>query len=97
MRRVSIKFSQTDEVAKFVRILNRYDVEASIICEKDSHKGIVIGKGGAMLKRIGSDARREIEHMMDAKVNLQLWVKVRREWRDSELYMKNYGYNVKDL
>ena len=73
------------------------DVEASIICEKDSHKGIVIGKGGAMLKRIGSDARREIEHMMDAKVNLQLWVKVRREWRDSELYMKNYGYNVKDL
>ena len=97
MRRVSIKFSQTDEVAKFVRILNRYDVEASIICEKDSHKGIVIGKGGAMLKRIGSDARREIEHMMDAKVNLQLWVKVRREWRDSELYMKNYGYNVKDF
>lgn len=73
------------------------DVEASIICEKESHKGIVIGKGGAMLKKIGSEARREIEQMMDTKVNLQLWVKVRREWRDSELYMKNYGYNVKDL
>ena len=63
----------------------------------ESHKGIVIGKGGAMLKKIGSEARREIEQMMDTKVNLQLWVKVRREWRDSELYMKNYGYNVKDL
>ena len=50
-----------------------------------------------MLKKIGSEARREIEQMMDTKVNLQLWVKVRREWRDSELYMKNYGYNVKDL
>ena len=73
------------------------DVEASIVCEKESHKGIVIGKGGAMLKKIGSEARREIEQMMDTKVNLQLWVKVRREWRDSELYMKNYGYNVKDL
>mgnify|MGYP005772528865 FL=1 len=73
------------------------DVEASIICEKESHKGIVIGKGGAMLKKIGSEARREIERMMEMQVNLQLWVKVRREWRDSELYMKNYGYNVKDL
>ena len=72
-------------------------MEASIVCEKESHKGIVIGKGGAMLKKIGSEARREIEQMMDTKVNLQLWVKVRREWRDSELYMKNYGYNVKDL
>ena len=50
-----------------------------------------------MLKKIGSEARREIEQMMNTKVNLQLWVKVRREWRDSELYMKNYGYNVKDL
>lgn len=56
------------------------------------NKGIIIGKGGAMLKRIGSQARREIENLMGAKVNLQLWVKVRKEWRDSELYMKNYGY-----
>ena len=69
------------------------DIEATIICERDSHKGIVIGKGGAMLKRIGSAARRDLEKMMETKVNLQLWVKVRREWRDSELLMKNYGYN----
>ncbi len=69
-----------------------YDIDASIICERDSHKGIVIGKQGSMLKRIGSAARRDIEEMMEAKVNLQLWVKVRKDWRDSELYMKNYGY-----
>ena len=69
-----------------------FDIEANIICEKDSHKGIIIGKGGSMLKKIGTSARMEIEHLMGARVNLQLWVKVRREWRDSELYMKNYGY-----
>ena len=62
-----------------------FDIEATIVCERDSHKGIIIGKGGAMLKRIGSQARREIENLMGAKVNLQLWVKVRKEWRDSEL------------
>lgn len=68
------------------------DIEATIICEKDSHKGIIIGKGGAMLKKIGTAARKEIEEMLEGRVNLHLWVKVRREWRDSELYMKNYGY-----
>jgi GTP-binding protein Era len=73
------------------------DIEAEIICERESHKGIIIGKGGSMLKKIGSAARREIEGLMDTKVNLQLWVKVRKEWRDSELYMKNYGYNDKDI
>ncbi len=72
-----------------------FDIEATIICERESHKGIIIGKGGSMLKRIGSAARREIEALMGARVNLQLWVKVRREWRDSELYMKNYGYYQK--
>ncbi|MCC8061017.1 MAG: GTPase Era [Clostridiales bacterium] len=72
------------------------DMEATIICERDSHKGIIIGKNGAMLKRIGSDARREIEAMMGTKVNLQLWVKVRREWRDSEILLKNYGYDAKN-
>ncbi len=72
------------------------DIEATIICERDSHKGIIIGKGGAMLKKIGSVARREIEAMMGTKVNLQLWVKVRKEWRDSEILMKNYGYNPKE-
>lgn len=68
------------------------DIDATIVCERDSHKGIIIGKGGSMLKKIGSAARIEIEHLMDTKVNLQLWVKVRKEWRDSELMMKNYGY-----
>ncbi|MCI8664121.1 MAG: GTPase Era [Hungatella sp.] len=69
-----------------------FDIEANIVCERDSHKGIIIGKHGSMLKKIGTAARIEIENLMGAKVNLQLWVKVRKEWRDSELYMKNYGY-----
>ena len=69
-----------------------WDIEANIICERDSHKGIIIGKGGAMLKKIGSAARFEIEKQLEQKVNLKLWVKVRREWRDSELMMKNFGY-----
>ena len=73
------------------------DIEASIVCERESHKGIIIGKGGSMLKRIGTNARREIENMLEMQVNLQLWVKVRKEWRDSELYMKNYGYDKKDV
>ncbi|MDD3252500.1 MAG: GTPase Era [Lachnospiraceae bacterium] len=72
------------------------DIEATIVCERDSHKGIVIGKGGAMLKRIGTAARREIEELLEMQVNLQLWVKVRKEWRDSEMMMKNYGYNPKE-
>lgn len=76
---------------------NITDIEATIICEKDSHKGIIIGKGGAMLKKIGSTARYELEGMLERKVNLKLWVKVRKEWRDSELLLKNYGYNQKDL
>ena len=73
------------------------DIDASIVCERDSHKGIIIGKGGSMLKRIGTEARKDIEHMMDIQVNLKLWVKVRKEWRDSELYMKNYGYDGRNV
>ena len=72
------------------------DIEATIICERDSHKGIIIGKGGAMLKKIGSAARFEVERMMEQKINLKLWVKVRKEWRDSELMMKNFGYRKED-
>ncbi len=68
------------------------DIEATIVCEKETHKGIIIGKNGAMLKKIGSAARYEIEALMGTKVNLKIWVKVRKEWRDSELYLKNYGY-----
>lgn len=72
------------------------DIEATIICERDSHKGIIIGKQGSMLKRIGSSARRDIEEMLECKVNLQLWVKVKKDWRDSEFLLKNFGYNPKD-
>jgi GTPase len=68
------------------------DIEATIVCEKDSHKGIIIGKGGSMLKQIGTLARREIEGLLDCKVNLQLWVKIKKDWRDSDFLMKNFGY-----
>ena len=72
-------------------------IDATIVCERDSHKGIVIGKGGAMLKKIGSQARPEIEDMLEQQVNLQLWVKVKKDWRDSDFLMKNFGYNPKDI
>ena len=68
------------------------DIDATIVCERDSHKGIIIGKAGAMLKQIGTQARREIENLLDCRVNLQLWVKVKKDWRDSDFLMKNYGY-----
>ena len=64
---------------------------------RSSHKGIVIGKQGAMLKKIGTQARRELEKMLEMKVNLQLWVKVKKEWRDSDFLLKNFGYDKKDL
>lgn len=73
------------------------DIDATIICEKDSHKGIIIGKQGAMLKKIGSAARYEIERMMEMKVNLKLWVKVKKDWRDSDYLIKNFGYYKKDF
>ena len=72
------------------------DIDATIICEKDSHKGIVIGKQGAMLKKIGVDARKDIEAMLEKQVNLQLWVKVKKDWRDSDFLLKNFGYNQRD-
>jgi len=68
------------------------DIDATIICERDTHKGIIIGKGGSMLKRIGTYARQEMEALLDCKVNLQLWVKVKKDWRDSDFLIKNYGY-----
>ena len=73
------------------------DIEATIICERESHTGIIIGKGGSMLKKIGSTARFELERMMEQQVNLKLWVKVRKEWRDSDLFLKNFGYDKKEL
>lgn len=72
------------------------DIEATIICEKDSHKGIIIGKQGTMLKKIGTAARADIEVLLESKVNLQLWVKVKKDWRDSDFLLKNFGYNPKD-
>jgi GTP-binding protein Era len=68
------------------------DIDATIVCERDSHKGMIIGKGGSMLKQIGTQARREIENLLDCRVNLQLWVKVKKDWRDSDFLMKNFGY-----
>ena len=71
------------------------DIEASIICEKDSHKGIIIGRGGSMLKKIGAAARYEIEEMIEGRVFLKLFVKVRPNWRDSDTQLKNFGYHDK--
>ncbi|MDO5382820.1 MAG: GTPase Era [Eubacteriales bacterium] len=72
------------------------DIDATIICERDSHKGIIIGKGGEMLKKIGTNARYEIEKQIGNKVNLKLWVKVKKEWRESDILIKNFGYDKKD-
>ena len=72
------------------------DINATIICERDSHKGIIIGKGGQMLKKIGSMARAEIEDLLEQHVNLQLWVKVKKDWRDSDFLIKNFGYDPKE-
>lgn len=73
------------------------DIEATIVCERASHKGIIIGKGGVMLKKIGSQARRDIEEMLDCKANLQLWVKVKKDWRDSDFLLKNFGYRQDEV
>lgn len=72
------------------------DIDATIICERDSHKGIIIGKGGQMLKKIGTLARPEIEDLLEQHVNLQLWVKVKKDWRDSDFLIKNFGYDAKE-
>lgn len=72
-------------------------IDATIICERDSHKGIIIGKQGSMLKKIGSTARYEIERFLDCRVNLKLWVKVQKNWRDSDFLMKNFGYREEKI
>ena len=76
---------------------NIVDIEATVICEKDSHKGIMIGKGGSMLRKIGSAARYEIEKLLEKQVNLQIWIKVKKDWRDSDVLLKNMGYDRKEL
>ena len=72
-------------------------IDATIVCERDSHKGIIIGKGGQMLKQIGSKARPDIEDLLEMQVNLQLWVKVKKDWRDSDFLLKNFGYTPQDV
>jgi GTP-binding protein Era len=67
-------------------------ISASIVVERDAHKGMIIGQGGERLKRIGSEARQELEHLMDGRVFLELWVKVRSGWADSEEHLRSYGY-----
>ena len=71
---------------------NIVNIDATIYCERESHKGIIIGKGGQMLKAVGSRARVDIEKMLDKKVNLKLWVKVKDNWRDSDYSLKNFGF-----
>ena len=83
-----------DQMKKKNKVMH---IDATIICERDSHKGIIIGKQGSMLKKIGSTARYEIEKMLDTQVNLKLWVKVKKDWRDSDFMIKNFGYNKKEI
>lgn len=76
---------------------NLVDVEATIFCERESHKGIIIGKQGSMLKKIGAAARADIESLLGSPINLQLWVKVKKDWRDSDFLLKNFGYDIKKM
>ncbi len=76
---------------------NLIEINATIICERDSHKRIIIGKQGSMLKKIGSLARRDIEHLLGTKVYLELWVKIKKDWRDSDFLLKNFGYSNGEL
>ena len=73
------------------------DVDAAIYCERESHKAIVIGKGGAMLKKIGAAARRDMEKLLGSPINLQLWVKVRKRWRDNDFILRDLGYDAKKI
>lgn len=88
---IAVSIESMKEKGKICRI------DATIVCERESHKGIIIGKGGAMLKKIGSTARSEIEDLLEMQVNLQLWVKVRKDWRDSDFLLKNFGYDPKKM
>lgn len=88
---IAVSIERMEECGKICQI------EAAIVCEKESHKGIIIGKGGQMLKKIGIAARQEIEEMVEMQVNLKLFVKVRKDWRDSDYQLKNFGYNPRDI
>lgn len=103
--REKVLFLTRDEVPHSVAVVvdsmkrDEYDkvhVQATIIVERDSQKGIIIGKGGKMLKDIGTKARMDIEHLLGNKVFLELWVKVQKNWRDKQTYLTDYGYRNKD-
>ena len=82
------------EITRFiVRDDEAIEVDATIYCEKASHKGIIIGKNGAMLKKISTEARQDIERFMGTKVFLQTWVRVKENWRDSDFMISNFGYH----
>ena len=81
------------EITKFSeRDSGVIDIDATIYCEKASHKGIIIGKNGSMLKKISTEAREDCERFMGTKVFLQTWVKVKENWRDSQTMIRNFGY-----
>ncbi len=82
------------EISKMQELSNITKIYATIFCEKSAHKGIIIGKNGAMLKQIGTLARHDIEKMLDKKVYLELWVKVKEDWRNSDFLLKNFGYKI---
>ena len=87
-----LPYTSTVVVDKFEEEGGLRRISATIVVERDAHKGMVIGEGGERLKRIGSDARREMEHLWDCKVFLELWVKVRSGWADDEAHLRSYGY-----
>jgi len=87
-----LPYTSTVVIDKFEEERNLRRISASIVVERDSHKGIVIGSGGERLKRIGSEARQELEKLIDAKVFLELWVKVRSGWADDDAHLRSYGY-----
>jgi GTP-binding protein Era len=87
-----LPYTSTVVIDEFKEEGNLRRISASIVVERDSHKGIVIGNGGERLKRIGSEARQELEKLMDAKVFLEIWVKVRSGWADDEAHLRSYGY-----
>ena len=87
-----LPYTSTVVIDEFKEEGNLRRISASIVVERDSHKGIVIGNGGERLKRIGSEARQELETLMDAKVFIELWVKVRSGWADDEAHLRSYGY-----
>ena len=87
-----LPYTSTVVIDKFEEEGNLRRIAATIIVERDAHKGMVIGNEGERLKRIGSEARQELERLMDAKVFLELWVKVRSGWADNEEHLRSYGY-----